>query len=544
MGITNMKKLIMVAILLAAVVANAQCIGYTCSTQGWGALTTGAQSSFYVFNPGCNGSLDITTALQSAINAYLQVFIPAQSGYCVIQGSTLTVPSGETLQLAPGVTMHVANSTVAAGGYCYLTNANYSTGNTNITIDGGNWDCNAVNQTRTDTSSYIGGSGFRFQYVTGMTFKNLIITNPLSWSVQPIKIVNALFDNITFNQTYMPGNNDGIHVCGPSSNIKISNLYGNTDDDTTAFSANDATTGACPFYGAISNVIVDSVFSASNTADSVRIVSTNNQVNGVYLHNLASGVAMSTFGYSGGNGNIENVFIDNLLGRTQLGATFYGVTIRNSLVGTGGVVVSAGAIVDHLVVDDVYGFNGGSTETIASIAGTVGVLDLSNVRLTMYGSGGTNSLFETTGSGSVGIANISNTKVDSCLHFFGIASGTTVTTANVVNSTCTATGISGANGFSISGTLSGLNLSNTTVIGAVNGISLANSLGSALRIVSNGFNTSSLSGSALSLGTGNSVSLAGYTPVTTRTLLTPLTNDFVFDSTTGPSWYNGLTWTP
>lgn len=147
-------------------------------------------------------------------------------------------------------------------------------------------------------------------------------------------ITDFIFENLTFNQvrTSTYSNSDGIHINGPAKHGVIRNIFGTTDDDMIALNADDSFSsgGNNGFYGAITDIVIDGVFSSTaqaghidSTYNFIKLYSKGSLINKIRICNVsgnADGVnGITMIGDS--NGNVGEVKIkdcaisnDNLAG--------------------------------------------------------------------------------------------------------------------------------------------------------------------------------------------------------------------------------------
>ncbi len=96
----------------------------------------------------------------------------------------------------------------------------------NITIEGGIWDGNNVNQDRCSRESrfalkeydpeYYFGICLRIRGMRDFTFRNATISNPESYGIQISGAVYFTVENIFFDYNMKRLNMDGIHMAGPA----------------------------------------------------------------------------------------------------------------------------------------------------------------------------------------------------------------------------------------------------------------------------------------------------------------------------------------
>jgi hypothetical protein len=223
-----------------------------------------------------NDNKDDSVAIQAALDARAPITTINTPGVYIIGANrqlvsfgvgfhvaTLTVPSGETLKCAPGVTIklnYFANCLMIA-------NKGGSGGDTNITLDGGTWDANGGwNDMRAPSvpvkvfggeggyRPYWCGSAMQLGMCRNLTVKNLTVLNGKKYAIYVAGGTKIRVDNITFNT-----GSDGVHLNGPASDIKISNIRGFCHDNMIAIVASE---GA--YYPEITG---DAITTARNIVD-------------------------------------------------------------------------------------------------------------------------------------------------------------------------------------------------------------------------------------------------------------------------------------
>ena len=151
---------------------------------------------------------------------------------------------------------------LAPGSSCPLAaNADVTNGNASITIVGGIWDMDNVNQApnpswrqfctppqenpkapeRYDPGFYR-GNAFYFETVKGFVFRNVTIRNPVTYALQLCRVSDFRIEDVTFDFTSanpVRGNMDGVHLDGGCRRGRIARLRGACFDDMVALNAND-----------------------------------------------------------------------------------------------------------------------------------------------------------------------------------------------------------------------------------------------------------------------------------------------------------------
>ncbi len=95
-------------------------------------------------------------------------------------------------------------------------------------------DGNARNQERTDDRHMF---GIHFARVDRFSFKNLAIGPTTAWSFCLEDVTQGEVDRIRFYQDGSQHNQDGVTIPGPADDIIITNIFGDTGDDSVALNA-------------------------------------------------------------------------------------------------------------------------------------------------------------------------------------------------------------------------------------------------------------------------------------------------------------------
>jgi hypothetical protein len=199
-----------------------------------------------------------------------------------------------------------------------------------ITIDGGIWHGNGVNQAHNSTAE-----GWhvcmRWMNVERLTLRNLIVYAPRTFSFHISNFLNVVIHQCevdVVNTTEY--NRDGIHLNGPGSLVHITDFRAKTNDDAVAINADDivqqpdgSPSVLAPFAagGAITDVHVDGLHMRGGK-HCVRVLSGTSRADRIFLSNI-SGQVGSTFlivdNYSeiptylanAGSGNFGTIVVSN-----------------------------------------------------------------------------------------------------------------------------------------------------------------------------------------------------------------------------------------
>ncbi|MBS4538222.1 hypothetical protein GOQ27_07090 [Clostridium sp. D2Q-11] len=246
-----------------------------------------------------DGVTDDIIPINKALAEGGTVYIPGPGTYLI--SDSMKIPSDTTLIIDPTATIKLAN-----GANCYIVkNSDLVNGNSNITIIGGNWDGNALNQTRDYSTGNIltgyYGMGLLFYKVKGLKVKHLKTKEIEAWGIAYLDCEDCIFDDIEFDQP-LPSQNggkvNGDGVTGIGKNVIINNIRGYSNDDIVAVSSGIATlegidTGLV--YGNSENIKITNIFPRKK-----------NGTNELSMRGIAI--------YSKGGGKVSNVTVQTVKG--------------------------------------------------------------------------------------------------------------------------------------------------------------------------------------------------------------------------------------
>ena len=373
---------------------------------------------------GVTVSHDDTVAFQAVLTS------AASSGPATVQptgafyriSSTLNIGSNTTLDLSyANTTIKRHDMTVQPGDAQILQNTAQWTGsNVNIAIKGGTLDGNAHNNicwthnypygyARIDiwvtgvlwvpaTSDHyiMTGLNVRINHCNGLTFKDVILKDPLGTGGEFGGVTNFVIEHIVFDYTTPEVNNDGIDILGLSNNGIIRDLRGITGDDHLAFNPEFRYT----VKGEIRDIEVYDIHGdggAGEGGHGVLFLSDNEPVHDIIVKNVSGlfGLPPILFEYYYGNenGQIYNIILEDITGKNESAGgniqvstnvtnlTIKGVTTQSS---TSHYLVNVvgGCTVNHLNLSDVtiINTNGGISSTnLLNNAGNITHLNVSNI---------------------------------------------------------------------------------------------------------------------------------------------------------------------
>ncbi|MBE6686737.1 MAG: hypothetical protein E7591_05840 [Ruminococcaceae bacterium] len=256
--------------------------------------------------------------------------------------------------------------------------------NENITVEGGIWDGNNLNQQRYEQprdewpdrfyrERYF-GVFMRFIGVRNLRVCNLTIKDPNAYCMQLAMVHHFTVENIYFDENMAFGWTDGVHVNGPAKDGLIRNIRGATNDDMIALNCDDCYETEIS-SGNIEDVCIDGVY-AENGYTGVRLLSCGHTLHNVQIRNVFGdfryyGIAFTHHNVHPGAKNlIDNITIDGVFIKKTNPRDTYPIiyfakgthttraTLRNihrvedHSTEASNVKIEAGAVIDRLVIDD------------------------------------------------------------------------------------------------------------------------------------------------------------------------------------------------
>jgi hypothetical protein len=173
----------------------------------------------------------------------------------------LVIPSNVRLVLSPCVTIK------AAGGQTnpvLIQNSNPVAGapasNSNIFIEGGIWDGNKANQTRSDGTAMCSFMVW-FTGVTNLHLDNMTLSNSITYHTFFSSIKTLRINNILISDATPAVNGDGVHLHGNITDAMLRNIAGNAGDDLIAILPHDTAHSYTTVLdsGADTDILIDGV---------------------------------------------------------------------------------------------------------------------------------------------------------------------------------------------------------------------------------------------------------------------------------------------
>lgn len=207
-------------------------------------MTTSSSRLITDFGAKGDGLSDDGDAFQRALVAGSGTVVVPAGRYLI--GRTLRVPGGVHLKLDAQAVMKLADGVAKTNDDYLLTNANPTTGDADILIEGGLWDGNNRHNARPTGLFDVGCSGamLHFRNVKGLRLRDLHLRNAEAYHARFTEVHDFLIEKIRFSSDNTRHNNDGIHLGGNCSHGVIRDIKGLhpgvTGDDMVALNADDA----------------------------------------------------------------------------------------------------------------------------------------------------------------------------------------------------------------------------------------------------------------------------------------------------------------
>ena len=225
---------------------------------------------------------------------------------------------------------------LAAGANCpVLRNRGSEPGGSdrNITVEGGTWDGNNVQQKRGPyrRPGTPGGGDINqltvFAGIANLTLRGMTLKDPDCYCIELTDIDGFLVEDIVFDCNDRTLNQDGLHIDGWARNGYVRNLRGHTNDDLVALNSDEGAWRSPS--NDITNVTIDGVYGGDDGYTAVRLLSRNAQVRDIVIRNVFgrykyNGVSFTHFAFEKhrpGMGHFDNVVIENMFASSCLRRT-------------------------------------------------------------------------------------------------------------------------------------------------------------------------------------------------------------------------------
>lgn len=275
-----------------------------------------------------DGIHDDTLALQELLdtkNALVELPVP-QNFYLI--SKTLKIHSYQELRLP-----RYCRIKLAANSNCrMISNADTDNGNEHITISGGIWDYNNLEQEKNPqifTSNFSSADGtptafkpnptfydgfsLYFYNVKYLNLKDLTLKDPVTFACTIDTVSYFTIENIVFDFNHgnpYPVNMDGIHINGNCHFGTIRNLKGATYDDLVALNADEGSNGP------ITHIDIDGLY-AERCQTFIRLLTVRNRVEHIHIHNLFGtcfmyGIGLTKYYKGETTGCFDAITLDNI----------------------------------------------------------------------------------------------------------------------------------------------------------------------------------------------------------------------------------------
>lgn len=281
-----------------------------------------------------NGVNDDYAAFQKALDECREIYIPI--GVYNI-GDTLKIHSDTKIKAEKSAKIVMKSATRRHRNDFLLTNSNFEKGNKNISIEGGIWDgANYLPENQKldlfDKNGYSGAL-LNFNNVDGLTLKNMVISNTVTFYVRMSRLHNFVIEDIDFVSDNFGVNQDGLHFGGDVKHGRVKNIralsYGQTNDDFIALNADDSVERIENLDLArddIEDITFENLY-AENCHTIIRILTVGTTIKNIRFKNVFGGFRCNAINADGarycrvpifddkdypyGVGNIENIHIEN-----------------------------------------------------------------------------------------------------------------------------------------------------------------------------------------------------------------------------------------
>lgn len=183
---------------------------------------------------------------------------------------------------------HVYESELASHIWGYVDDYSPDAPCENITLEGGIWDCNNMNQlpnperTKEHPVRECYGCGMLFYHVKNLKISSLTVKDPSQYAITLDTVSYFTVEDITFDFNLgnpYPINMDGIHLDGNCHYGDIRNLKGTCYDDMVALNAHEGS------HGDISHITIDGLY-ADYCHSAVRLLLVNENIHHIHITNV------------------------------------------------------------------------------------------------------------------------------------------------------------------------------------------------------------------------------------------------------------------
>ena len=275
-------------------------------------------------------------------------------------GTPLLICSNTTLLIDEGAELYLANNVnnVMIGNKNKTTAATPTIIDENITIIGGIWNGNRLNQTKwsgTPNTSILVTLNI-FSGVRNLKILNGKYINSRTYGMLISNVDCLLINNCNVDvYTGIQDNGDGIHLLGLCKNFTITNTIIKSDDNFIALNADDVAHGPNGLFGKIENGFINNITVNNNEhGQGLRLLSGTSPIHKVTFSNIKGSAAylavLSTLDLGVGDfdditfENIAVEFMPSLWNYFEMVGTFGNVTFNNIHIKSDPTVLATKAV--------------------------------------------------------------------------------------------------------------------------------------------------------------------------------------------------------
>ena len=282
-----------------------------------------------------DGITDDTAALQAALDSGAGTLYIPTGLYRVT--TTLRIRSNTQLHAEATARIFLSGERKHRGNFL-LTNANHEAGDSNIEICGGVWDGGnrLPENAKPDIFDENGYSGtvLHFFNIKGLTLKQLVVANSVTYNIRMAKISHFIIEDIGFLSDVPGWNQDGLHFGGDVHHGQVRRIRalskGQTNDDLIALNADDFLTrveNRDLVCGNIEDIVFEDLF-AEDCHTIIRLLTTVSAIRNITFRRIYAGYRCNAVNADAGRymrtplfneadapvgvGHIENLLIEDM----------------------------------------------------------------------------------------------------------------------------------------------------------------------------------------------------------------------------------------
>ncbi len=195
------------------------------------------------FNVPDRGDADASAGIQQALDSGApHIYIPYGT-YRIDNG--LKIAGSTRLVVHPQATLFFGDGAGRCASDFLISNRHEERGDSDISISGGIWDGNNINNPRGregERDAYT-GTLMNMKNVDGFRLENVVLKDATAYFTRLTRVRNFQVGGVRFQMTHITRNQDGVHCCGYCENGRIHDIkaYGRytTGDDLIALNADD-----------------------------------------------------------------------------------------------------------------------------------------------------------------------------------------------------------------------------------------------------------------------------------------------------------------